>query len=161
MGTASSGTLNNVTVDSNLDFATNYGAYAFVENGLTLGNGATIDLGNASGTTYGGFYFEGAQTLGGTGTVLFGGNGSNFLDTYNTTYNDPTAGTLTIGSGVTVRGGSGNIGYGYYYAANVVNEGTIEADGAAHPLLSTSEARLPIRAPWRPTTTLRFTSTPV
>ena len=38
VGTSSGGTLNNVAVGGNLDFASNYDARAFVENGLTLSN---------------------------------------------------------------------------------------------------------------------------
>ena len=45
-------------------------------NGLTLNN-ATVYLGNAAGSTYGQMYFDSTETLGGTGTVLFGKSGSN------------------------------------------------------------------------------------
>ena len=61
-------------------------------------------LGNAAGTTYGYLYFQGTQSLGGTGTVLFGKNGSNSI------YETAVGTTLTIGSGVTVRGSSGTLG---------------------------------------------------
>ena len=103
VATPQGGTLDGVTADGDLDLATNYGAYVFLVNGLTLNN-AAVWLGNAVGTTYGGLYFDGAQTLGGTGAVVFGKSGNNFLDTYNTTWNDPAAGTLTIGAGITIRG---------------------------------------------------------
>ena len=58
--TSSSGTLNGVTADSDLDLATNYGAYVYLVNGLTLNN-ATVWLGNAVNTTYGGLYFDGRR----------------------------------------------------------------------------------------------------
>ena len=109
------GTLDGVTAASDLDLSTNYAAYAYVQNGLTLSNGATVYLGDASGTTYGQLYFEGDQSLGGTGTVVFGNSGNN--DLY-----DPS-GTLTIGSGITIRGNNG-----YLYGSTIVNEGTISAD---------------------------------
>ena len=41
-------------------------------------------LGNVAGSTYGQLYFNGTQTLGGTGTVVFGPNGSNAV--YETAY---------------------------------------------------------------------------
>ena len=74
-------------------------------------------LGNASGTTSGGLIFWGTQTLGGTGTVLFGKSGSNSIRNY-------TDGTvLTIGPQITVRGSSGSFNGG-----TLVNQGTISAD---------------------------------
>ena len=81
-----------------------------------------MDLGNAAGSTYGQLFFNGTQTLGGTGTVLFGKNGSNSV--YETAYRSST---LTIGSGITIRGSSGTIG-SYYSSDTVVNQGTIAAD---------------------------------
>ncbi|MGA2621982.1 MAG: hypothetical protein ABSF26_30640, partial [Thermoguttaceae bacterium] len=123
--TNSSGTLDGVTANSDLDLATNNNANVHIVDGLTLN--ATARLGNAAGSTYGGLYFDGAQTLGGTGAVVFGKSGSNFLDTYNTQNNNPSAGTLTIGAGITIRGSAGNISSAYY-SAGVVNQGTIAAD---------------------------------
>ena len=93
--------------------------YAYVSGGLTL-NGA-INLGNASGSVYGDLYFEnGPQTLSGTGTVTLGTSTSNYLKAYGPN----TAATLTIGSGITVQGGSGTVG-GYYSTDSIVNNGTI------------------------------------
>src|SRR5205085_361217 len=93
--TSSGGTLDGLTANSDLDLATNNAAQVHVVNGLTLN--ATAWLGNAAGSTYGGLYFDATQTLAGTGTVVFGKNGSNFLRTYNTTApNDPAGDTLTI-----------------------------------------------------------------
>ncbi len=95
--------------------------YAYVTGGLTL-NGA-INLGNTSGSVYGDLYFEnGPQTLSGNGTVTLGTSTNNYLEAYGPN----TAATLTIGSGITVEGGSGTVG-GYYSADSVVNDGTINS----------------------------------
>ena len=115
-----SDSVNSVTIAGGTTLSLSSGSLS-ITGGLTL-NGATVDLGNAAGSTYGHLYFNGTQTLGGTGTVLFGKNGNNEL--YETAYR---RGTLTIGSGITVRGSSGTIG-GYYSSDTVVNQGTIAAD---------------------------------
>ncbi len=114
--TPSGGTLDGVTADGDLDLASIAGAFVYVKDGLTLSN-STVHLGNAVGSTYGYLYFEGTQTLGGTGTVLFGKNGNNAI---NQNYGGTT---LTIGPQVTVRGSSGTLG-----VAAIVNQGTISAD---------------------------------
>src|SRR5207237_2592626 len=64
------------------------------------------------------------ETRGGSGTIMFGRSSSNALLT-------SFAGddTLTIGPGITVRGGGGSIGY-YYGGGALVNEGTIRADAS-------------------------------
>ena len=130
------GTLSGVTVNANLDL-TAFGANVHVLNGLTLNT--TVTLG------YGSFiYFDTAsQTLGGTGTVVFTADGTQGLiaNADNT--------TLTIGAGITIRGGStfpynfagSVIGYlkktgpdnsAIYGGRNtsVINNGTINADTA-------------------------------
>ena len=117
--TQSGGTLDGVTVDGSLDGTQVNDAYAYVTDGLTL-NG-TAYLGDASGATYGGLYATNTETLSGTGTVVFGKNASNFLDA-----SDPAV-TLTIGSGITIRGSSGTIG-GFYSNDTIINQGTISAD---------------------------------
>ena len=119
MLTQSGGTLDGVTVDGSLDGTQVNDAYAYVTDGLTL-NG-TAYLGDASGATYGGLYATNTETLSGTGTVVFGKNASNFLDA-----SDPAV-TLTIGSGITIRGSSGTIG-GFYSNDTIINQGTISAD---------------------------------
>lgn len=118
--TGSNGTLAGVTFNNNLDLASVYGADVTVTGGLTL-NGATVDVGNAAGSTWGQLYFSGTQTLGGSGTVLFGKSGNNGV------YETAGASTLTIGSGITVRGSSGTIS-SYSGNSTVVNQGTISAD---------------------------------
>ncbi|HEV3304322.1 MAG TPA: hypothetical protein VG055_32025, partial [Planctomycetaceae bacterium] len=76
--TNSGGTLNGVTVDGNLDLTQVSGAFADVEGNLTL-NG-TADIGNAAGTSSGELIFPGAQSLSGTGTVVFGNSTSNAIE---------------------------------------------------------------------------------
>ena len=119
----SGGTLAGVTLDGTLDLATNNQANVTVTGGLTL-NG-TIDLGNNFwGTTRGQLRFVGAQTLGGSGSVLFGGNG-NESDQITTATSNGDSGTLTIGSGITIHGKYGVIGNS---SLPLINQGTIAAD---------------------------------
>jgi hypothetical protein len=113
------GALVGVTAASDLDLTNYNNANASIYNGLTLQK-VTIHLGNVVGSTYGGLTFNGNQTLGGTGTVLFGKSGNNYVNAgYNT--------TLTIGSGITVAGSSGTLS-GYYSNSAIINQGTISAD---------------------------------
>ena len=92
-----------MTANGDLDLATINAANVQIVNGLTLGN-ATVRLGNAAGTTYGQMYFDSTETLGGSGTVLFGKSGYNRIYATNGTM-------LTIGAGITVRGSSGALGF--------------------------------------------------
>ena len=119
--TDSGGTLDGVTAASDLDLATNNNANVHIVDGLTLNN-ATVYVGNASGTTYGQMLFDTSETLAGTGTVLFGKNGNNAVRVWN-----GSGATLTIGSGITVRGSSGTLGQGWGNGT-IVNQGTIAAD---------------------------------
>ena len=115
-------TLNNVTLDGTYQLTGN--ALIYVENDLILDG--TLTLG--SGGNYGVLYFvsQGNQTLGGSGTVIFSGtNSNNTLGTYN--------GSLTIGSGITVQGQSGFVGYSPVFGSGtggvtVTNQGTIQAN---------------------------------
>ena len=112
--------MDGVTANADLDLATNT-SQAVVKNGLTLNN-STIRLGNGAGSTNGDLFFDGTQSLGGTGTVRFGKSGSNALYV---SYNNDNS-TLTIGSGITVRGSSGSLTN--YYSGTIVNQGTVLAD---------------------------------
>ncbi len=120
--TSSGGTLDGVTANSNLDLSEVYGASVTIKDGLTLNN-TTVLLGNESGSTYGYLYTNGTQTLGGTGTVLFGGSSSNTL--YAASGGNAT---LTIGSGITIHGTAGSLRD--YYTSTIINQGTIAADDA-------------------------------
>ena len=116
-------TLDGVTIDGNLAVSGNAGVT--VQDGLTL-NG-TLSLGATSSNVYGYLSFAGSQTLGGTGTVVFG------QDSPNTLLVSDAGTTLTIGSGITVRGQSGAVGYNPSLGlgttnGSVVNQGTIQAD---------------------------------
>ena len=115
-----SGTLDGVTVGGNLTIT---GAESLtVEDGLTLDG--MLTLGGSGGSNWGFLNFSGSQTLGGTGTVDFIGPGP-----YNAL--GLSSGTLTIGSGITVQGQSGYIGYSPDIGGSpsniaVVNQGTIK-----------------------------------
>ena len=126
-------TLNGVTIDGNLTVSGD--SSLTVQDGLTL-NG-TLSLGDSSSIGY--LDFTGSQTLGGTGTVVFG-SATYRTPYYGYTYYNglfvTTAGdTLTIGPSVTVSGSLGAIGYASYEGSSggsVVNQGTIEwANGAS------------------------------
>jgi hypothetical protein len=125
-----SGTLNGVTVNGTLDVGNTYTANLTVTNGLTL-NGVAL-VGNTN-YPYGAINFEGSQTLSGNGTVVFGAYNGWGSGSANALYLDYGGTTLTIGSGITVRGQIGMIGaaaYPYNSPANValINQGTIQAD---------------------------------
>ena len=86
-----------VTVSGTLDVGNSYNnGMVNVTGGLVLSN-ATVLVGNPTNGWSGRLWFSGSQTLGGTGTVVFGSSGCNGL----VVNNDGT--TLTIGPGVTVR----------------------------------------------------------
>ena len=109
--------LSGVTLSGTLDLASATGVER-VTGGLAL-NGATINIG-ANST----FAPQGSQTISGNGQIVFvdDGNVSNRLNV--------EAGTLTLASGVTVRGGNGVIGQQSFIggAADLVNQGLITAD---------------------------------
>jgi hypothetical protein len=114
----SSGTFDGVTVNGTLDVGnTVNGAGLSVTNGLTLSG--TMLMGNPTNSSWGRANFTGSQTLGGSGTVIFGNDGNNWL------YPPNTNSTLTIGSGITVRGNTGSVGVGL---GPVVNQGVISCD---------------------------------
>lgn len=123
---SSGGTLDGVTLAGTLDLTTNVSAR--VTGGLTL-NGGTVLLGSSTGN-YGVLSFDGgSQTLGGTGTVVFGTSFSDFLQA------GPTSGSaLTIGPNVLVRGATGSVGYSVDWGGptdvSVTLRGTIDADTA-------------------------------
>src|SRR5262249_45447948 len=100
--TGQGGTLDGGTAPHRPDPGQIANAHATVKNGLTL-QGSTVYLGDAANTTYASLSFFGSQSLAGTGTVLFGKSPSNQLS-------GSGASTLTIASGIHVRGSNGSIG---------------------------------------------------
>ena len=129
VATTSGGLLaNGVTVDGNLDLSSANSARVTVTGGLTLANGTVLKIGDNVGD-YGFVSFNGGnQTLGGSGSVLFGNNLANTL------WTGQSSGTsLTIGPGVVVHGQSGYIGLNTTYLGGFTdgtftNQGTISAD---------------------------------
>ncbi len=129
IATTSGGLLaNGVTLDGNLDLTTAYSARVTVTGGLTLANGTVLKIGDNVGD-YGYVSFNGGnQTLGGTGSVLFGNSPANTL------WTGQSSGTnLTIGPNIFVHGQSGYIGLnttylGGYTDGTFTNQGTISAD---------------------------------
>lgn len=114
--------LSGVTLSGALDM-TSAGSVERITGGLTLNN-ATINIGANSV-----FAPQGNQTIGGTGTINFvDANGNNRLNV--------EAGNLTLGSGITVRGGNGIIGQQAFVggAATLTNQGLISADVAGHTI---------------------------
>src|ERR1035441_6449183 len=123
----SSGTLDGVTVNGVLDVGNTYnGANLTVLDGLVL-NGTAL-VGNPTNQNWGGINFAGSQTLSGNGMVVFG----NQYYYYNGLWLSSGFSTLTIGSGITVRGQNGRIGYGSWWGGaqnvSVINQGTISCD---------------------------------
>jgi len=92
-----------------------------VRNGLIANSTLTL-AGDRGGSR---LNFQGAQTLGGTGQIVFATAGSG-----NSIW---LSEAVTIGAGLTIRGGPGRIEGG---TGALSNEGTILADGASQmPLL--------------------------
>ena len=111
--TATSGTLDGVTVGSPVTVA----GTITVKDGLTLSNTSmSINSGN--------LYFNGTQTLGGTGTVYLGSSSSSAYIESIGGGSLATASALTIGPNVSIVCTSGQIS-GYYTYDSVINEGSI------------------------------------
>jgi len=105
---SNSATLEGVTLAAGLTVANN--ATLLVRNGLTLNNAKLTIEGTGNSTSV--IFSLGAQTLGGTGEVIFGGNGNNYLYAQgNNTSTGPE--TLTIGSTISIRGPRGGVIQGY------------------------------------------------
>ena len=102
------------------------GGSTFALNQLVLEGGSVLgptDLNNDTFNTR--VYFQGSQTtLSGSETLILGGSTSDALYAEGNNGNMPA--TLTIGSGVTIEGGSGTIG-GYYGGDSVVFDGSLVA----------------------------------
>ena len=116
--------LTGVTLAGTLDLATNTSVER-VAGGLTLGLGSTPGVVNINNNSA--LAVEGSQTLGGTGTIVFGSTGSgNRLN-----IESPSGtGTLTVGPNVTIRGTNGTIGGQNFEGGPnaILNNGIIAAD---------------------------------
>jgi hypothetical protein len=110
--TGSAGHLDGVTMDADMHVGTTAGVYLYINNGLVL-NG-TAYVGGPSST--GRLYFSGAQTLSGTGEIVFGASTSNSVH--------GTAGPLTIGPDIWIHGEHGAV----HGAGGLINQGAISAD---------------------------------
>jgi hypothetical protein len=123
------GTFDGVVFSGLLDVGNSVNtATLLVTNGLVLNGRALVGNPSSGNGSWGAIYFAGTQTLGGGGIIVFGnGSCNDFTLTQAGT-------TLTIASGITVRGQSGALGYnsclGGQQSFAVVNQGTISADVA-------------------------------
>ena len=115
-------TLSGVTLAGTLDMSESL-CDVNVTGGLTLDKGI-IDLGSTTNSNYGQLNFKGAQTLGGTGSVVLGDTFNNIINNYSS---NGDSGTLTIGSGITITGQEGSIG-SPSDSYPLINQGTIDAD---------------------------------
>src|ERR1039458_7420993 len=119
--------LNGVTVNGTLDVGNGLNAVEVtVTNRLVL-NG-TLLVGNPTNGFYGGVTFAGTQTLGGSGTVIFGDN-ANY--SFNSLRLSLAGTTLTIGPAITIGGQNGVLGYASAWGGpagvSVINQGNISA----------------------------------
>jgi len=120
--TQDGGVLKGVTLDAGLVIPVPYyNGWVQVQDGLTLSQNGKIHLEGSDWSPYEALlYFPGSQTLTGTGEVIFDAGGYKRICA--------SDGTLTIGSGVTVRtGGSSRGGTVGHPDSGLVNQGTISA----------------------------------
>jgi hypothetical protein len=106
--------------------------------GLTLENNHKLTLQRwdaYSGNVVVNLTGAGAQMLGGTGEIVFADPGSGIWDWRS--FLQAASGTLTIGSGITVRGFRGVVGNG---GLPLDNQGTIRADAAGAGLVLTASS---------------------
>ena len=107
-----------LTGGSNIDMAS-AAATGRVINGMTVNGTVNIDSSSL-------LNMEGNQTLSGSGSLVFGAAGNNRIGV------DGGNRTLTIASGVTIRGVNGSIGLGQLINGSsnaILNSGTINSDG--------------------------------
>ena len=128
IATTTYSTLDGMTLANPIDMtstpASQGAASVQVNNGLTLNT--ILPIGDNTGPfgNYGILNFSGNQTLGGTGTIVFGtraGAGAGTLS------QQTSSDILTIGPNILIRGTSGTVGGGGW----VINQGTIRRDSGA------------------------------
>ena len=134
---ATSGTLDGVTLASDLLLSN---GTLHVLNGLTLANNAILTM-NYTGAARATLIFSGGgQILGGIGQLVFNGDSFN-SGNFDLIQVESPATTVTIGSGITVRSGSGN---GYLTAtaagAKIINQGVISAELPGRAIYFQSQA---------------------
>ena len=128
IGTDSNGTLDGVTLDTDLDLTPN-NSVVTVQNNLTLNGTATIGYRAR-------IDWPGSQTLTGTGTVVYAT--SEFYNRQGLRITSDYS-TFIIDSGITIRGGGGYIGYseGWHGGSStsiIINRGTIQSDVAGRTI---------------------------
>src|SRR5262245_15494977 len=96
-----SGTLDGVIVNGNLDLASASNTIT-VTGGMTLNT--ALQLGAADGSTFGRLFFNGSQTLDGSGTVTLGPSSTNFIGA------TTSSATLTLGSAISIHATGGTLG---------------------------------------------------
>ncbi|MEP6780705.1 MAG: choice-of-anchor D domain-containing protein, partial [Gemmatimonadaceae bacterium] len=112
--------LDAVTLSGTLDMASTTGSER-VLNGLTLNGNVNVNNNSV-------LAFQGTQTLGGNGSIVFGNTGSS-----NAVAVDASGSELTIGANMHIRGENGTVGAQYYVGSNgtnILNNGHISADVA-------------------------------
>jgi len=129
-GTSSGGTLDGVTANGNLDLTQGSNISATILDSLTLNGMASLGGAISTSGNYGRLFFQGAQTLGGTGSVVFG---LGFNSSANALFLEN--GTLTIAAGMTVHGAAGQIS-NLSGTTALINQGTISADGGGTIILN-------------------------
>lgn len=128
------GTLDGVTLTAQT--VVDQYSYLYVEHGLTVNS--TLTLGGAN-DSWGALQFQGngAQALGGTGSIEHLGNATTYI--YNYCVDAGVGTTLTIGSGIEINtAGVATITTGYT-SGSIINNGVITIDGDNTPGLGTSQ----------------------
>lgn len=127
------GTLDGVTLGGNL--WVNPNASLTIRNGLTLNSGK-VYLGDGVTNAVSNMLWDGTQTIGGTGEVVFNSPGG--TPSLTTAWHTLSPFTLTLGSAVTVRSATpGWFVVGSYgpMLDSVINNGTFSADAAGSTLV--------------------------
>ena len=121
--TSISGTLDNVTLNTNLTIQG--GSSLTVQDGLVL-NG-TLTLSN-TGWNYPTLYLNGTETISGTGQLVFGGTYSYGSYAFDNVYleSNGSSSTVTLGPDITLVGNQS--GYVYANGSTLINQGNVEED---------------------------------